>query len=98
MDKRSLKLNILGRNFPVVIDAEEEELTRTAAQIIHDRMKSYKAEYAIQDNFDIAIMCCLEITTEYLKFRADSKEKAAQAFREAKLLEQTLDLPFSSDQ
>ena len=66
LDKYSITITVLGRQFPAKVDSEEAAVIQEAAQAINAKMKAFKAEYKNQDDLNIAIMCCLDIMTEYL--------------------------------
>lgn len=54
-------------------------------------MKFYRAEYASQDDIDIAIMCCLDIMTSYLGDKVQQDKEANAIKDELSVLEQKLD-------
>lgn len=66
MDKYSIKVNILGRPYPLLVRAEEEESVRNAARLINDKIKVYKERFSVKDDLDLVIMCCLELATDNL--------------------------------
>ncbi|MEL6191958.1 MAG: cell division protein ZapA [Bacteroidota bacterium] len=77
LEKHSIQVNIFGRQFPALVDKDEAAVIKEAAKIINAKLRAFKTEYRTQDDVDIAIMCCLDITTEYLKQKLldDKKEK-----------------------
>lgn len=69
MEKHSIKISILGRHFPVLVDDEEALALEQAAKLINDKVKTFRVEYGMRDDTDIVIMCCLDIATEWLKMQ-----------------------------
>lgn len=69
MEKQSIQIKILGRKYPTVVDSDEAAVIEEAVQTIHAKIRAYKATYGMRDELDMAIMCCLEIMTDYLKLK-----------------------------
>ena len=60
MDKHSIKLNIFGRQIPVVVDSENEAAAvLQAAKLINEKVRQFRVDYGIRDDVDILIMCGL---------------------------------------
>lgn len=74
MEKYSIKVNILNRPYPLLVKPEEEEVVRTAARLINDKVKEYKDRFSVKDEMDLVIMCCLELATDNLNQLAMTKE------------------------
>ncbi|RMG16071.1 MAG: cell division protein ZapA [Bacteroidetes bacterium] len=91
MESQSIILHIFGRKFPARVSREEAAAVKLAAEEIHAKMKAFKAEYTAQDDIDIAIMCCLDIMTEYLRFKTQTATQTASVLNELSVLEQKLD-------
>lgn len=71
MDKHSIKLNIFGRQIPVVVDSENEAAAvLQAAKLINEKVRQFRVDYGIRDDVDILIMCGLEIATQFIKVQA----------------------------
>jgi cell division protein ZapA len=68
LDKHSIKLNIFGRQIPVVVDSENEAAAvLQAAKLINEKVRQFRVDYGIRDDVDILIMCGLEIATQFIK-------------------------------
>ncbi|RMG73814.1 MAG: cell division protein ZapA [Bacteroidetes bacterium] len=93
MEKHSILINVFGRQFPASVDAEEKVVIEEAARTVNAKIKAFRAQYKTQDDLDIAIMCCLDIMTEYLKDRTQSAQKVETALQQLSRLEQQLDAP-----
>jgi cell division protein ZapA (FtsZ GTPase activity inhibitor) len=91
LEKHSIILNIFGRQFPARVDLEEAAVIEKAADAINAKIKAFKAQYKTQDDLDIAIMCSLDIMTEFLKEKARSDRESDQLLEELSQLEQRLD-------
>ena len=72
MEKHSLRLNIVGRNFPVLVDEEEAVAVQQAAKLINDKVSHFRLEYGMRDEVDIVLMCCLDIALEWMKLKKQS--------------------------
>lgn len=79
MDKYSIKVNILGRPYPLLVKPEEEEAVRNAARLINEKIKVYKERFSVKDDLDLVIMCCLELATDNIHQRARQKQTIQSA-------------------
>ena len=52
-EKLSIKLKILERNYPLLIEWKEEEKLREAAKRINDLVIRFKQHYSDKDNQDL---------------------------------------------
>lgn len=62
----SIKVNIAGRNYPLTIERDEEEVVRRAAQSINENIKKLQANYAVRDIQDLLAMTSLQFSTDLL--------------------------------
>ena len=91
MEKYAITITVLGRQFPARVDSEEAAVIQEAAQSINAKMKAFKAEYKNQDDLNIAIMCCLDIMTEYLAQKTQTNRQVKTVLNELSNLEEKLD-------
>lgn len=91
LEKHSININILGRQFPAIVDSEEAAVIQEAAAAINSKIKGYKSQYKGQQDLDIVLMCCLEIMTERLKSKAHTEKSAKIALDELNILTKKLD-------
>lgn len=91
MDKKSININIFGRQYPARVDSDEAAVIEEAARLINAKIKAFRAEYKTQDDLDIAIMSCLDIMTEYLTYKAQTQRSTGAILNELSILEQKLD-------
>lgn len=96
LEKRSLTISVFGRQFPARVDSEEAAVIEEAARVINAKVKAFKAEYKTQDDLDIAIMCCLDIMTEYLSHKVQSQQQSEEILTELSRLEEKLDTTLAS--
>jgi cell division protein ZapA (FtsZ GTPase activity inhibitor) len=77
MEELSVKVNILGRTYPLKIRKEDEERVKEAARLISERIREYEQKYAVTDKIDLLSMCSLQIANELLscKDQASASDK-----------------------
>jgi len=63
-DQISIKVNIADVSYPLKITVDEEENIRKAAKMINERIKTYTANYQINDKQVLLSMVSLEIASE----------------------------------
>jgi cell division protein ZapA len=61
----SIKVNIADRQYPLKIQAGDEENVRRAARRVNERLKEYVENYAVADRQDALAMIALEFATEF---------------------------------
>jgi len=62
----SIKVIIADKPYPLKIDKMEEEMVRSAAKMINEKMNEFKEVYAA-DKQDLLAMCALTLQIEQLK-------------------------------
>ncbi|MBI1221671.1 MAG: cell division protein ZapA [Bacteroidetes bacterium] len=65
MQELSIKVTIADRQYPLKIQASDEENVRKAAWKVNERLKEYVEKYAVADRQDALAMIALEFATEY---------------------------------
>lgn len=66
MGELSIKVNIADRIYPLRVEVEEEELVRSAAKNINEKIKVFQENYAVKDKQDLLSMAILQYATEVL--------------------------------
>jgi len=61
----SIKVSVAERQYPLKIQASDEENVRKAAWKVNERLKEYVEKYAVSDRQDALAMIALEFATEY---------------------------------
>ncbi len=77
------------------VDAEEASAVKMAAKLINEKIKAYKSVYTFQDDLEIALMCCLELTTDHFRQSHTQEQASKIASRHLSALENKLDRSLS---
>jgi len=64
--KFHIKLQIVGRYYPLVIERKDEERLRKAAKLINDKVAQYKQRYRDKDIQDFLAMTSLQFVLKEL--------------------------------
>ena len=72
MGKMSIKIVIAGRNYPLTINEDEEELIRNAVNDINTNVNRLQENYAVKDMQDLLAMTSLQLAT-----RPNDKKKTS---------------------
>jgi cell division protein ZapA (FtsZ GTPase activity inhibitor) len=67
MGELSIKVNIADRIYPLKVEIEEEELVRSAAKNINEKLRIFQENYAVNDKQDLLSMAILQYASEVLK-------------------------------
>lgn len=70
-EKLSIRIQIGGRQYPLSIAPEKEEVIRKAAKLLNERMKSYQENFAVQDTQDLLSMSALEIGVRLMELEQE---------------------------
>ena len=87
MQELSIKVSVAERQYPLKIQASDEENVRKAAWKVNERLKEYVEKYAVSDRQDALAMIALEFATEYFS----ELEKGAGLDPAAKSLIQSIE-------
>jgi len=87
-EKLSINIKIDGRNYPLKVDRENEEIFRKAAKIINDIVLQYRQKYLTSDSQDVLAMTAIQFVVKAI----DLEEKVDQSpmFDELKRLDEDL--------
>ena len=64
MSTLKVKINIAGRQYPLSINAEEEEAVRNAGKEINKLIQDFEEKYAVTDKQDAIAMVALQMTSK----------------------------------
>ena len=78
-EKLSIKLKILERSYPLLIDWSEEEKLRSAAKRINDLVLRFKQRYADKDNQDLLVMVCLQFANRLIDLEKNQEDNNLEA-------------------
>jgi len=65
MSNLKVKINIAGRQYPLSINAEEEEAVRNAGKEINKLIQEFEERYAVTDKQDAISMVALQMASKY---------------------------------
>ncbi len=67
MNKISIKLKIAERNYPLTINADDEELVRKIAKVLNEKFVYYNNQYSSADAQDTMAMAAIDAVTTLSK-------------------------------
>lgn len=65
MSSLKVKINIAGRQYPLSINADEEEAVRNAGKEINTMIREFEERYAVTDKQDALSMVALQMVSKY---------------------------------
>lgn len=65
MSSLKVKVNIAGRQYPLSINADEEEAVRNAGKEINTLIKEFEERYSVTDKQDALSMVALQMASKY---------------------------------
>ena len=74
MEKLSIKVKIADREYPMKVDAKDEENIRKAGKIINERLRSYRERFGIDDKQDLMAMVAFDSTVERIKVEGETHQ------------------------
>jgi len=81
-EKLSIKLKILERNYPLLIEWKEEEKLREAAKRINDLVIRFKQHYSDKDNQDLLAMVSLQFASKLLDVEGNQNTQSIETRKE----------------
>jgi len=72
MEELSIKIKIADREYPMKVDAEDEERIRLAGKKINEKIKLYRDQFGIDDKQDLLAMVAFDSLYEKLQAEANS--------------------------
>ncbi len=91
MQELSIKVHVADRQYPLKIQASDEENVRKAARKVNDRLKEYSENYAVADKQDALAMIALEFATEFLALQDQGNVSSPDTLKLIRELESCLD-------
>lgn len=67
MSKKQVKISIGNRNYPITIEADEEQAVLNSEKLIQENIDKLKRVYSINDPQDLLAMTALEFATKLHK-------------------------------
>lgn len=65
MSNLKVKINVAGRQYPLSINAEEEEAVRNAGKEINRLIQEFEEKYDVTDKQDAISMVALQMASKY---------------------------------
>jgi len=90
MSKLSIKIKIGDREYPMKIEAQQEEVLRKAGKIINERIKSYKDQLGIDDKQDLLAMVAFDTIVEHINNLAHQESWNDQVSEKVNQLDELL--------
>ncbi len=90
MQELSIKVTIAERQYPLKIQASDEENVRKAAKKVNEKLKEYTDLFAVSDKQDALAVIALELAAE-LEERSGNAAPDEQSERILQSIEQRLD-------
>lgn len=87
MNSIKIKINIAGRQYPLTINAEEEEAVRNAGKEINKLIQEFEDRYAVTDKQDAISMVALQMASKLNIVKSQGEGNSAIA--NEKILELT---------
>ena len=75
MGELSIKIKIADKEYPMRVEASEEEIIRTAAKQVNEKLKTFKDLYGIDDKQDLLAMVAFDAIIHHM--RASDVDKGA---------------------
>lgn len=74
MGELSIKIRIAEREYPMRVDAAEEERLRIAGRLINERIKMYRDQFGIDDKQDLLAMVAFDCFAEGLRTDTENQK------------------------
>ncbi len=71
---KSIKVSILGKQYPLRVEESEEQNMVRIAQYVDEKFKQYKKELSKQPESTVMVLAALSITEELFEQRRQNKE------------------------
>ncbi len=72
--KKSVKVSILGRQYPLKVNEEDEELMVKIASYVDTRIRNFKRDLSSQNETTILVLSCLSIAEELFSKKTEDSE------------------------
>ena len=67
MDELSIKIKIADKEYPMRIQAQDEELLRAAGKLLNEKIRQFKTQFKIENKQDLLSMIAFDMTVSHLK-------------------------------
>ena len=90
MSELSIKIRIGNREYPMKVLAQDEERIRRAGKLLHEKVKSYREQFGIDDNQDLLAMVAFDCLVEKMKMEEVSSDTDETALAHISRLNQLI--------
>ncbi len=90
MKQESITVQILDRDYPLLVNSEDIATIRSVAENVNHRMKLFKEQYPEQTDLVAAVFTALELAEELMGARETSNVLLTAIDREADYLDREL--------
>lgn len=73
----SIKLKIADREYPMRVNASEEEVIRRAGKVLNERIKAYQDKYRIDDKQDLLAMVAFDCWMEKNRQETEQQDNSS---------------------
>jgi cell division protein ZapA (FtsZ GTPase activity inhibitor) len=88
----TINIQIAGREYPVNVTPDTEELMQKAGAMVNEQIKSYSSAYAITDPRDLLAMCALQLAFQSLEKEQTDIQKLGKIESKVKAIELALNI------
>lgn len=88
---KSIKITILGKQYPLKVEDSEEETMMRIAQYVDDRLRQYKKELSKQPDTTIMVLAALSLAEEIFEERKRIRELSQQEDKVLQNVNKTLE-------
>jgi len=72
MEELSIRIKIADREYPMKVDADDEEKIRLAGKKVNEKIKLYRDQFGIDDKQDLLAMVAFDSLYEKIQSEANS--------------------------
>lgn len=87
---KSIRVRILGRDYPLIVREEDEAITREMASYVDGKMQAFKQAHPEQSDLVTAIITALALTEEVYKLRETENDALRHIDAELNILDRHL--------
>lgn len=88
MSELSIKIKIADREYPMKVDADEEERLREASRQLNEQLKAYKQEYGIDDKQDLLAMVAFDAIADKMTAESANEDQQSSLYNKIQYLNQ----------
>ncbi len=71
MNEVKVNITVFDKNYPLYVQASEEENTRKAAKILTQNISELKEKYGITEKFDLLSMAAISIASQLITIKSE---------------------------